>query len=603
MISDADIVEIMNSEHDLEKCCHMLIERANMNGGKDNVTATLVRVGKVIAGGLPRLAKIAGIPIAFAACAAVALYLFLSSSVQELAPLQDDVPPLASPEQVSGDMEPRMNEKAGEMLALATAEIENGNLREARTIVEQLLGLCRAQDCSMELSDVENPRLRDMIANSQNVIWIQQLKAANEKLERQESALKKYAPTQFESSIVTISKAEVAFENRELFRALRLLDDANKEIDEALEICNDIKADKKTGVRNVLIKAELEIAKIDAYKGKSYKDIILKREIEEAKLTEAKRRLEAEDYEDSLRLANEVLRQSKQILAEASSVEKSLKAIEQQKRDAAAIAGKVAKKWNYLKSEQFEKVGTALSNQEYKNLAAHHSAFEAQLNTTDYAKIASSGNELLGRADLLIQNTAAALQLRIAEAEAALHKKESSGEDYDEADLTLAASVLAETKVLADMQFLSKAFEQLKDLEELIESIKKKEPPAPVVEATDEKKPTEKQFSPLELKKIVLASEETAILETYLQRCIELLNQNKTTRAKSLLQEHSKKKFEKISSLLAEEHKDLSDILDGAYGLCFREDTVPEKGNVEKALAEIKRLKKKIEGIVAANQG
>jgi PPM family protein phosphatase len=44
MVSDAQILEVLLTEQDLESAVYALIEQANDAGGKDNVTVVLVRV-------------------------------------------------------------------------------------------------------------------------------------------------------------------------------------------------------------------------------------------------------------------------------------------------------------------------------------------------------------------------------------------------------------------------------------------------------------------------------------------------------------------------------------------------------------------------------
>jgi hypothetical protein len=88
-----------------------------------------------------------------------------------------------------------------------------------------------------------------------------------------------------------------------------------------------------------------------------------------------------------------------------------------------------------------------------------------------------------------------------------------------------------------------------------------------------------------------------------LQRVIELLNENKKTRAKSLLYEHSQEKFETIASLLDENQKDLNKLIDKAHALCFDEEAGLEVSNIESALSVIQILQEKLDFLVTANQG
>jgi len=44
MVSDMELLNIVTSEHDLKDKADLLIEKANENGGRDNITALLVRV-------------------------------------------------------------------------------------------------------------------------------------------------------------------------------------------------------------------------------------------------------------------------------------------------------------------------------------------------------------------------------------------------------------------------------------------------------------------------------------------------------------------------------------------------------------------------------
>ena len=42
MIDDEDIKRIINESTDLEAACNMLIETANANGGRDNISVILI---------------------------------------------------------------------------------------------------------------------------------------------------------------------------------------------------------------------------------------------------------------------------------------------------------------------------------------------------------------------------------------------------------------------------------------------------------------------------------------------------------------------------------------------------------------------------------
>ena len=42
MVDDAEILEIINREPDIEKAARMLIDAANENGGKDNISVVIV---------------------------------------------------------------------------------------------------------------------------------------------------------------------------------------------------------------------------------------------------------------------------------------------------------------------------------------------------------------------------------------------------------------------------------------------------------------------------------------------------------------------------------------------------------------------------------
>lgn len=44
LVSDADIAEIITKHHVLHEACEKLVERANENGGRDNITAVLIRI-------------------------------------------------------------------------------------------------------------------------------------------------------------------------------------------------------------------------------------------------------------------------------------------------------------------------------------------------------------------------------------------------------------------------------------------------------------------------------------------------------------------------------------------------------------------------------
>lgn len=123
--------------------------------------------------------------------------------------------------------------------------------------------------------------------------------------------------------------------------------------------------------------------------------------------------------------------------------------------------------------------------------------------------------------------------------------------------------------------------------------------PAESVSATEEQKPA---LSPRELENLVLASERLNVLELYLERSAELLRQNKTTRANSLLQKHAREKFDNISNLLGEEQRDLRNLLDEAYRLCLSGFASPTVEDVERALQNIHLLQKKLGEVISANQ-
>lgn len=606
MASDSEIVELMLTEPDLEKCCQALIDLANKNGGKDNVTATLVRVEKVASETLSKLAKILAVPLAAAAVLAIALYLYSSVFTQKPSPMDEDVPPPDVPGNLTVDSVPEKvaspaDAEAAEMLARATEEVEKGNLSQARTMMEKILTLCMSQDCRFEISDIENPRLRDMAVNLQNVTWARQLKAVNEKLEKQRDTLEKYAPEKMEASVSKLSQAEAAFRGNELFLALRLLNDAHRKMDDASRAFEQAENARKVEAENILAKAEQQVAKMSVYKGESYKEISREREIVAAIIVEAKRRLKTGKYDEAIKDATNVLDRSRKILAKAAKIEKTVKAAEQRKANAAAISEKVKKKWEYIKSEQFVSVGMSLSSDLFSGLAADHKKFEAQLRTGDHEKTAAMGDEFISKADTLVRNTAAALKKQIERTEANLLEKKDSGKNYDKTDFVLGASLLDEAKVLADL-FPAKSYEKIENLEELLSSMKVKETTAPIREVPGEPEEEEPQLSALDVQKIVLASQEAGVLESYLKRCLELLNDGKKTRAKSLLKEHSKAQFEKVSSLLAENQNDLRSLLDEAYELCLNEGVAPEVSTIEKALDNIQRLKKQLDQVAAANQ-
>jgi serine/threonine protein phosphatase PrpC len=44
MVTDADIASVVANEADIDKMCERLINRANANGGLDNVTVVAIRV-------------------------------------------------------------------------------------------------------------------------------------------------------------------------------------------------------------------------------------------------------------------------------------------------------------------------------------------------------------------------------------------------------------------------------------------------------------------------------------------------------------------------------------------------------------------------------
>ncbi len=123
--------------------------------------------------------------------------------------------------------------------------------------------------------------------------------------------------------------------------------------------------------------------------------------------------------------------------------------------------------------------------------------------------------------------------------------------------------------------------------------------PGERVSAAEEERPA---LSSWELQNLILASEQIDVLESYLKRSVELLRKKKKTRAHNLLQEHSRKKFDDISNLLPGSQTDLRDILKEAHSLCLEGFTSPPIDDVEKALQNIRRLKKQLKEIISANQ-
>jgi hypothetical protein len=68
------------------------------------------------------------------------------------------------------------------------------------------------------------------------------------------------------------------------------------------------------------------------------------------------------------------------------------------------------------------------------------------------------------------------------------------------------------------------------------------------------------------------------------------------------LHEHSKTKFEELSSLLPGEQAELKNLLDDAYNLCLNEEATPDISDVKKALDNIRQIKRELGQIIAANQ-
>ncbi|MFH1131907.1 MAG: serine/threonine-protein phosphatase, partial [Pseudomonadota bacterium] len=46
MVDDATMLDVVLSEHNLDRCCNRLVEIANTAGGVDNITVTLARFEK-----------------------------------------------------------------------------------------------------------------------------------------------------------------------------------------------------------------------------------------------------------------------------------------------------------------------------------------------------------------------------------------------------------------------------------------------------------------------------------------------------------------------------------------------------------------------------
>jgi hypothetical protein len=124
-------------------------------------------------------------------------------------------------------------------------------------------------------------------------------------------------------------------------------------------------------------------------------------------------------------------------------------------------------------------------------------------------------------------------------------------------------------------------------------------PVIPTVEPQEEELPA---LPPDQLQKLVLAAEQTDTMELYLERCVELIQANKKTRAKSLLQEHVRKNFDTLSDLLPGEQGELIQLSDEAYGLCMDNADDPDVANLEEGLQKIRLLKEKLEEIISANQ-
>jgi len=628
MASDLEIKQLILSEPDLDKSCQALIDLANANGGKDNVTATLVRVGKVAGAGLPSRTKLIG---ASAVVAGIILLLYLLSSLftgekepTQVTGTQAGLPEIQSTDSVitppaissapgsaaekkilelrnaAGNTELSVDERASKMLALAITQLENGNVEDARAVAQEFLALCIINGCDLRIPDIEDPQLKEIITTSLGVQWTERFQAMNQKMqELPQDDMKKYAPAEFDKAISMVSLAEMAYENNQLFLALTRLDDANDQIDETISASNKGKLTRKQKAEKALAGARRTLTKIDVPGGPMYKDMGDKLKSEKARLKEAERKLNTEDYDGSMKLAGNITAEGKKLLAKAQETRKEMQATEE-------IAGKVAKKWTYITSDEFEKLVPLMPQGARTRLAADHERFQSLVKAGDHKKAPTLGNEILSKADILIQDTSTAVRDRIAEAEIVLAEKEMSGKEYDEAELARGTSILDEAKLLANMQFLSKAYEKVESLEQLIDQLDKKEPPKPppAESTTEPAKPARKKpsLSAPELQMLARASEQAGILETYLQQTAKYVAQGKMNHADDYLGKYLPEKFTELASHIPANQKALRDQLKEARRLCLKETTVPSAADVERSLEQVRSLKKELDRIIATNK-
>lgn len=617
MISDEDILQILLSEPDLERCGRSLIESANENGGKDNVTATLVRVGKVYEEReFPGIGKLLG-GVALAAGIVVLAYLLLPLfKTKPSAPPEEDIIPLVPKKESVAVVVPArpalpepepeksieakildlrktleneqlpIGTRVNSMMVLAEAEAENDNINGARAVIGDLLSLCISTDYNADLSAFQTPRLKAIVADSQKDAWKDRFSTTNKESEKlRESDLEVYAPEQVEVALSAISQAEKTFDEARFFLALDMLDDADDLIADAIAVSGRRKLEKKKEIEETMVRAKQELDKIRGYIGENHTGTRLKLEIQEAILREAQRNLEVEDYQEAHEQAAMVLDSSRQILAKAEEIEKQGQLAEQQKRIAETVSADMEEKWRHMTSDEVAGAAAELQKRAYIDLEADHEKFQELMQHKNHVEATALGRTIVTRADSLMLDIKRALKKRIAEEELALLARKNSRKRYDKADLDTGARMLDEAKSLAGRQLLSKALRKAEELHEFIGDLKEKP-----------------SMSAAELQNFMDASESARTLGTYLRRSIELLNENKRTQAKNLLMEYSKAKFDELSSLIPPGQTALRELFDQAHELCFGGGGIPGAADIEKSLERITLLEKGLQGTIAANQ-
>lgn len=658
MVPDAEIAEAIRTEPDIEKCCRNLVRLANAKGGKDNVTVTLVKVIGLPREGIPPFAKSIAIPVTAAACVAVLVYLVIpllkpgdaltpghkssqpsdgiiahvpetqegSASVKhergpvpttthsatdsERAVSETPEEPVSPQPPQEPDIETKIRRlknllkdeelptdtRAANMIALAAAEIENGNEEEARAITEEFVSFCIANANEFNLSDVQDWQLEQLLNDSWNRAWAVRLEERDKRLSKnQKDDLEQYALEKLYAAMAKYSEAEDAFEDNSFLRALDLLDDADNQIDAAIAVSNKKKLVKKAEAENILLEAKKKLDEMASIGEREHSEVGRQLKIREERqkqqriLRKAELDLEEGQYERCLKQARRVLARTEQVIIRAGKLAKQIQVAEQEKKlvaEARAVSAAVEKKWSLINSGQVREIAVSFQMNTYMSLEAGHKEFQNLMQREQHEKAVSLGAEFVTQADSYVRDTAASLEQEIDATGRDLESKKNSDEFiYDRKELSIATALLDKARILIDGRSFSDASEEAKKLRELIDNLKR-----------------EPKLSSSELGRYVEASEKARNLEAYLKRSVDFLEERKRPQAKSMIQDHSKKKFNELSVLIPPGQGSLRKLLDEAYKLCFSGKSLPKVREISQSMEKVSLLNRRLQEIITANQ-